>query len=373
MVRLLERAEWTKNLSISEWALIKTCNRVEFVLSTEDPEDTSKGISLWTKRNLGEAPFYILEGRRALVHLFRVASGLDSLVTSDGQILGQLRTAGKAARLAGSSKAVLSPLFDAAVSVGMKVGPLVGDGEASVVKNAVTFALGRLGRKPRNVLLIGTGKISKVAALRFKGSRIRIVSRRSELPPSLADFELVGWNGIKDALRRSDLVISATTSRGYVIVKEDIIDSKTRVIMDLGFPRNVDPDLRGKRGVQLYGVDDLAKSTRRRGTAGAAVAEKAVEAEAESFERWLRASKLSPELSSIFRWAEQVRTEETQAILRRLGGLSPREKRLVEAMGRRITSKILAKPAAFAKLSTPDLPQVERMRLLRAVFVGGQA
>jgi glutamyl-tRNA reductase len=122
-------------------------------------------------------------------------------------------------------------------------------------------------------------------------------------------------------------------------------------------------------GLHLLGLDDLSDMVRTRRHPGTARAEKTIQSEASRFEKWLRASKLSPEVPQLFRWAEQVRTQETEAVLRSFRALSPKEKRLIEAMGRRITSKILARPAAFAKESSPELPQEERMRVLRAVFM----
>jgi glutamyl-tRNA reductase len=140
-------------------------------------------------------------------------------------------------------------------------------------------------------------------------------------------------------------------------------------MVDLGFPRNIEPSVRNIPGVHLLDLDDLADMARTRRHPGTARAEKTIQSEASRFEKWLRASKLSPEVPQLFRWAEQVRTQETEAVLRSFRALSPKEKRLIEAMGRRITSKILARPAAFAKESSPELPQEERMRVLRAVFM----
>src|SRR5437773_8655425 len=114
--RLLEERDWPRVAQADEWALIRTCNRIEFVLSTSTPAASAERLSRWVKKELGQARFYVLEGHSAIAHLFRVASGLDSMVDNEGQILDQLRAAGTQARMAGSSKAVLSPLFDAAVN-----------------------------------------------------------------------------------------------------------------------------------------------------------------------------------------------------------------------------------------------------------------
>jgi len=367
--RLLEERDWTRVAQADEWALVRTCNRIEFVLSTSTPAAAAERLSRWVKKELGQTRFYVLEGHSAIAHLFRVASGLDSMIVNEGQILDQLRAAGRQARMAGSSKAVLSPLFDAAVSAGAAAKSTLKGGSDSVASLGLALAIKKLGHKPNDVLLVGTGKMSKIAAAKLQGSRIHVVSKRSNLPSSL---RLVPERKIRDVLRRCELVVCATNHRGYAIDAEDVGDSKKkRVIVDLAFPRNVDPSVRSNPGVELLDLDDIARYASRLRFRGISRAERLVEQEASRFEIRLKASRLSPELPGLFRWADAMRSKETDAALRRLGRLSPRDRRIVEALGRRITSKMLAKPAAFVKSSSQDLPQEERMRLLRAVFMEG--
>ena len=367
--RLLEERDWTRVAQADEWALVRTCNRIEFVLSTSTPAAAAERLSRWVKKELGQTRFYVLEGHSAIAHLFRVASGLDSMIVNEGQILDQLRAAGRQARMAGSSKAVLSPLFDAAVSAGAAAKSTLKGGSDSVASLGLALAIKKLGHKPNDVLLVGTGKMSKIAAAKLQGSEIHVVSKRSNLPSSL---RLVPERKIRDVLRRCELVVCATNHRGYAIDAEDVGDSKKkRVIVDLAFPRNVDPSVRSNPGVELLDLDDIARYASRLRFRGTSRAERLVEQEASRFEIRLKASRLSPELPALFRWAEAMRSKETDAALRRLGRLSPRDRRIVEALGRRITSKMLAKPAAFVNSSSQDLPQEERMRLLRAVFMEG--
>ena len=369
--RLLDARDWTRVAQADEWALVRTCNRIEFVLATSTPAAAAERLSRWVRKELGQTRFYVLEGHSAIAHLFRVASGLDSMIVNEGQILDQLRAAGRQARMAGSSRAVLSPLFDAAVNAGAAAKSTLKGGSDSVVSLGLALAVKKLGHKPNDVLLVGTGKMSKIAAAKLQGSRIHVVSKRSNLPSSLR-LELVPERKIGDVLRRCELVVCATNRRGYAIDAEDVADSKRKkVIVDLAFPRNVDPSVRSNPGVELLDLDDIARYASRLRFRGISRAERLVEQEASRFEIRLKASRLSPELPGLFRWADAMRSKETDAALRRLGRLSPRDRRIVEALGRRITSKMLAKPAAFVKSSSQDLPQEERMRLLRAVFMEG--
>ncbi len=94
-------------------------------------------------------------------------------------------------------------------------------------------------------------------------------------------------------------------------------------------------------------------------------------AEAESFSRWLLASRQSSALSHVYRWAESIRREETDAALRRLPRLSEREKKVVEAMSKRLVSKLLAPPTSFVKSSSPELPQDQRLDVVQRIFEQG--
>lgn len=366
--RWLAKPDWREGLPIREWALLVTCNRVEAIVCSDDPDSVALRLEELSTKRLGEAPFYFMKSRSAIEHVFRVAAGLDSMVINDGQILGQLTRAGKEARIARSSKAVLSSVLDAAVGVSKRVAPMIPDVKESVGERAVEFARRRLGRVPRDVLLIGSGKISRHAAISLKKSRVKVVSHRRTLPTSLAGFELVSKKMLKKAVASSELVISATSGKGYALKSKDVTDGRQKLIIDLGFPRNVDPAVREAKGVELYDLDDFAQELAIGENRDIAQADKAIEAEAESFDRWLNAKKLSPDISEIFKWVDEVRSVETASTLRRLRSLTPRERELVESMGRRIASKILARPAEFARLSTPDLSQELRLKILSELF-----
>src|SRR2546428_10247115 len=170
--RLLEERDWTRVAQADEWALVRTCNRIEFVLSTSTPAAAAERLSRWVKKELGQTRFYVLEGHSAIAHLFRVASGLDSMIVNEGQILDQLRAAGRQARMAGSSRAVLSPLFDAAVNAGAAAKSTLKGGSDSGVALGLALAVKKLGPKPKDGLLGGEGKRSKIAAAKRQGSRI---------------------------------------------------------------------------------------------------------------------------------------------------------------------------------------------------------
>jgi glutamyl-tRNA reductase len=237
---------------------------------------------------------------------------------------------------------------------------------------ALRFAMGRLPVAPRKVLLIGTGKTTKLAADQLGGARLYVATRRAP-PSSFSHATVVSHKGLRRVAEDCDLIISATKHRGYILKGGDLSERR-RVILDLAFPRNIDPKL-NTGSTEVYNLDDLAKIFASRPRAvgpQARRAEEMVLVEAESFARWLLASRQSSALSQIYRWAESTRSEEADQALAKLKGLSDKERKVVEVMSKRLVSKLLAPPTTFARSSTPELPQDQRLELLQRIFEQGE-
>ena len=357
-------------LGLKEYAQLVTCNRIEILMSAGSAKTVERSFLAWLSSTPGMRPdsIYVYQDVDAIAHLFRIASGLDSMVVGEEQILTQVRDAGIAARTSKSSRGILSALFDASVNVGKRVrGALKGTDE-SVSSMALRFSLDRLTNAPRNVLLIGTGKTTRLAANQLDGARLYVATRRASLP-SFSRAKLISHKDLRRVAARCDLIISATKHRGYVLKKGDL-DGRRRVILDLAFPRNVDPELNAGC-TEVYNLEDLAKLFASRPPSPGAETQRAEElvlAEAKSFSRWLLASRQSSALSRVYRWAESTRREETDAALRRLPRLSERERKVVEAMSKRLVSKLLAPPTSFVKSSSPELPQDQRLDVVQRIF-----
>ncbi len=371
-VEVSRSSEMLKALpGVIEYAELITCNRIELLFATKSPELTEQGFYSLIP---GASPdsFYVRRNVDAIAHLFRVASGLDSMVLGEDQILTQVRGAGISARTAGTSKGVLSSLFDVAGSVGARARePLGAEGGArSVSAFALRFALEKLGRRPRKVLLIGSGKTIKLAAGELKDATVYLATRRRTLP--FPGATRVTRSRMAEVSRSCDLIISATKHTGYLLKNGSLNTGKRRVILDLAFPRNIDPAL--TQGLTaVYNLDDLAvEAAALPRSLGADRAHEFVLSEAERFSQWLLASRLSSALSNLHQWAEEVRKEETGAALRKMPGLTARQKMVVEVMSKRLVSKLMASPTKFAKSSTPELPQAERLEVIHRVFGRGE-
>jgi glutamyl-tRNA reductase len=354
---------------VDESSIIETCNRVEVYMTATDP--SAAAGSLITKLGGGPEGFYVKTDLAAISHIFRVASGLDSVVIGEDQILQQVKDAGRRARVAGRARSTISSLFDAAHGVGGRVRMTyeVPPSQRSLSAFALTHALRELGSSPKSVLLIGTGETAKLAALQLEGAKIYVLSRRKDVGEKFAAATRIKSKEIAKTAAECDLIVSATRRSGYTIRAKDVPDDRRRIVLDLAFPRNVDPRLKSCRFVKLYDLDDLAKAVGHSPKVGPlAATEDLIAMEAEKYNRWLVATRLTPTLAGIYRWAEAIREDEVDLALRRLSGLSEKERKVVEVMSRRLVSKLMAPHASFAKQRGTELEQPERLRLLKSIF-----
>lgn len=356
---------------VLESAVLETCNRLEIYLACSSPDEAARyvmarleGDGRWSES------FYVKTGADAIRHIFRVASGLDSPVLGEEQILQQVRDAGRTARTSGRAKSILSSLFDAAFSSGRRVREsyTVSRADRSVSAFALRCALKELGRRPERVLLIGSGETAKLVSLRLRGSKVYLLSGRRDVSARFPNAERISRSRLRDVAGRCDLIIAATRHRGYVLTKKDLPVKRKTVVLDLGFPRNVDPSLGSSKLVRLFDLDAVATWALSTARDGHAPAERLAEEEARRFYAWLTASRLTPTLANIYRWAERIREEETLAALRRLPRLSPHDRTVIEAMGRRLTGKLLSPHANFVRGVRSGEDQSERLLLLDTIF-----
>lgn len=358
-----------------ESVLLTTCNRIEVYFATTRPDSTSQAFFKLSKRLAKSEPSFFYEHRDlgAIAHLFSVSSGLDSMVLGEEQIIEQVRDAGISERVSGHSKAILSSLFDASYSVGRRVrSRFSGRVNASVSAFALRLALKKLGHQPRKSILIGTGKTIRLAARELVDSEIFVVTARESVPPALQKVRLIRRDEIRKFANDCELIISATKHAKYLLRVRDLSADRTRVVLDLAFPRNIDPRLRELGSTYLYDLDDLASEAANQSSRflhERDEAEEEVLKEAGDFKRWLLASRLSGHLSSLYRWSEGVRRTELEAAVNRLPDLTERERRIVTALSKRLVSKILSKPTQFVKASDDDISQPERLRLVEKVFM----
>jgi glutamyl-tRNA reductase len=274
--------------------------------------------------------------------------------------------------MSGQAKSILSSLFDAAYNSGKRIREsyAVTPSNRSVSAFALGRAIKKLGHQPTKVLLIGSGEIAKIATLGLGKSHVYILSSRRHIQTRFPNATRISRRSLREVSKKCDLIIAATKHNGYVLTKGDLPEKRRITILDLGFPKNVDPSLKDSKFIQLYDLDSVAEwalSLKHRENVSV---ERLVEKETRRFEAWLTASKLTPTLANIYRWAETIREEETVAALRKLPSISSHDKTIIQAMSKRLTGKLLSPHATFVKEIGNGKDQKERLLLIESIFRG---
>lgn len=299
--RLPEAVSGIKALpGVEECVLLSTCNRTELYCWTPDPEVVAARVLdyfLGTCPAVGQSTdcFYRWEGRGALTHLARVASGLDSMVIGETEIFGQLKDAYRVALAAGTTGGCANRVFQHINSIGKKVRSetRITSGPTSVGAAAVMQAQQSLGGlEGANVLVVGAGDVARSTAqsLRSRGAESIFVANRSyERAVELAGK--VGGRVIRFTewvpyLEQIDIVIVSTAAPVYVVSPSVIRQAqlvragRPLFLIDLSVPRNIDPGCAGVPGVHLYDIDDMeamAADTRKRRSSEIACCERMID------------------------------------------------------------------------------------------------
>ena len=351
---------------VEEVVVLSTCNRTEiYCLSTEAGK---QGLVDWVHR-VNDIPageldrhFYHHEGEDAARHLVRVASGLDSLVLGETQILGQLKDAWQQAHDAGSLGKVLDRLFqhtfNAAKTIRTNSG--ISDHTVSVAYTAVVLARQIFGNlNSQTVVLVGAGEMVQLCGryLRDHGiAKLLIVNRSQKKAEEIADemgASAMTLDRLDEALPRADILISSTASPEPVIKKADIKAAlrkrrhRPMFLVDIAVPRDIDPEVSKLRDVYLYTIDDLQQVVdenmqQRNAAAQSATAD--VDESVRAFMRWLSGIRAARTLKRIREQSHEFEKDLTERALRKLeAGQDTAE--VLEQMASTLTNKILHLPS----------------------------
>ncbi len=365
--QLLETAE------IKEGVLLSTCNRVEVIACTTDPQAAAKQIPefLATEREVLRSSFeehlYTHMDKAAVGHLFRVAASLDSMVVGEPQILGQLKDSYAISSAAGTVGTVLHRCFHKSFSVAKRVRT-----ETQVAAKAVSVSSAAvdLARKifdhleDKTAMLIGAGEMSELAARHLQGHGIGsliITNRTFERATELArEFSgtAVSFEGFPKYLKLADVVIGSVGGGDYLLgpaaVLEALHERKRRPMffIDLGVPRNFDPGLNNIDNVFLYNIDDLEKvieDNKEEREKEAIKAEAIVAEEVESFWKWIDTLSVTPTIVALREKAEAIRRQELEKTLSSLKDSPPQARAAMEALTTAIVNKLLHAPITYLK------------------------
>jgi len=356
---------------LSGAALLSTCNRTELYTTAPagDAEALVEVLTALKNAAIDAKHFYVLQHTPAVEHLYRVASGVDSMVLGESQILGQVREAMSAATEAGTLNGALSHAFHTAISTGKRARTETNIGRHAVSVSSAAVALARrsLGDlENKTILVISAGSMGKLAAKALShqtGSRILVANRTRERAVDLAaqlgpDTEALDMEHLRDALAVSDIVISGTSSEEFILGPAEIgpvmlaRNGRGLLFIDIAVPRDVDPAVQAIEGVHLCDIDDIEAVTNEGWTGRQAEVEKVeaiIQEEVGRFGDWWDSLDVVPVIAALRERAEGIRRKELERALSRMTDLGEEDRRRIEAMTEAIVKKMLDRPIARMK------------------------
>lgn len=352
---------------IRECLVLSTCNRTEIYACTPNRvgDDVVRG---WLAAYCGVAPaalaghLYSYAGHKAAEHLFRVATGIDSLVTGEAQILGQVRYAYRTASDAGCTGSVLNPLFQQAIAVGKRARTetAIGSGAFSVSSVAVQLAKSIFGELTgRTVLIVGASKMGELTITNLVGSgcaSVLVTNRTFDRARELAarfGGKALEYAGLVNALGVADIVITATGATEPILTRKMVAAAmharrgRPLFLVDIAVPRDIAADVDSLDNVFVYNIDDLQQVVQadldaRR--AEIAAVEAIIAEEVAAFNRWFQSLEAIPVIAALRGRFDEIREAEMAKLQVKLRHLSPEDLAAINAAARSMINKICHTP-----------------------------
>jgi glutamyl-tRNA reductase len=353
---------------VREAVMVSTCGRLEIYAELEDYETGVEQLKAFLRNfRHGDVQhdmssyMYTLLGSQATDHLFRVATGLDSMLIGEAEILGQIKDAYIQAQKARSLGKTLHVLFREVLNAGKEArsSTQIGGDSVSVATAAIDLAKQQLGRDlgGKTVVVVGAGKMGATAAkrLRLEGCSELVVVNRSHnkaraIVENLGAGTAMELPGLVDAMKRSDIVVTSTGASHFLLTPGNVAEAmlarpeRPLFIVDIAVPRDVDPDVARIPGVHVTDIDklkDLIDVTLERRREAIPLVEEIIAEHAERFARWYQSRVTIPVVSSLVQKAESIREAEIERLLARCPDLTERQRMLITGASLTIISKLL--------------------------------
>jgi len=384
---------------LRECAVLSTCNRTELYAVADAPgraEEALRRVLLEHSRidrSRLECALYVHHDSSAARQLFRVASGLDSMVLGESEIQGQVR----AALVVASEERTLGPLLERMFRQALEAGRRVrretqlGAGATSVASVAVELAAGSGELRGRRALLLGAGEVAEATARALLGrglSEVVVANRTVATARAVAERfggRGVGFDRLQRELRAADVVISSTDAPHPILPHEQVVEAmasrpgRPLVLIDIAVPRDIDEAIGELPNVALYDIDDLERvvednlNGRRQ---EAERAEQLVRSEVVRFQRWWRGNHAEPVVRALWERAEQLRRSELSRRSAGWASLSPADRDRLDALTRSLVRRLLHEPTVALRRSAEGgdgLREIESFRRLFGLGEGGTA
>jgi glutamyl-tRNA reductase len=376
---------------VHEIVAVSTCNRTELYLVVGDPVEAEATVLAMLSRQAGIRPteltgaIYAHRNCDAARHLYRVVSGLDSMIVGEAEVQGQIKRAYETALAQETVGPLTNRLFRAALATGKRVRTEtgIGEGQLSLPGAAVALARERLGQLDgRRVVIIGTGETGELTAQALAGngvSPVFVANRRRDRAVSLArryHGSTVPLDELPEELVAADIVVAATASPHLLLEVQGIAEVVTAregrpmLLIDLAVPRDIDAACAGLEGVALVDIDDLqavAERSRKARQGEARRAEGIVEEEIQHFATWLGSLEVLPTLTALRRQATEIAAQVVEENAGKWETASPRDRERIDAIARTIVNRLLHVPTRQMKEMRDDRVHA-RMALVRDLF-----
>ncbi len=378
--------------SVLESVIVSTCNRTEIYVVADQLHTgryyTKVFLSEWFGIPKDEFSHYlqIREDEHAIEHLFRVSCGLDSMVLGETQILGQVRTGFLEAQEQKTTGTIFNHLFKQAITLAKRAHSETAIGENAV---SVSYAAVELGKKifgdfsDKKVLIMGAGKMSELTAKHLSTSGVNditVINRTKQKAEELASKFLGKAEDIKnlnDSLESTDILISSTGSKDYVINKREVHElikkrkGRPLFLVDIAVPRDLDPELADLDNVYLYDIDDLqgivAANLEER-KQEAEIIELMIEQELVDFSHWLDTLGVVPVITALRQKATSIQSETMESLERKLSSLSEREKKVIRKHMKSVINQLLRDPITALKEVPEEQNSDELLAYMTRVF-----
>ena len=365
--------------AIREAALLSTCNRVEMTVVTHDPDAAIAAVHEWfaekAKMSLEQVceHLYSYTTDEAIRHLFCVASGLDSLVLGEPQILGQVKTSYEHALTSNTAGHVLHRLYQSTFAAAKRARSETEIGKQAVNISSCAVELARHifgDLAGKTVLLMGAGEMAELAARHLRGngcSDILVANRTLERAQNLAmEFEghALTLDQLPDYLDAADIVLSSTGASTFVLLPETVQKAMKKrkgrpmFLVDIAVPRDIDPRIADIDGAYLYDIDDLQQVVQGNVEHRQHEAEQAreiIEEEAIAFLSWLKSLESVPLIRSIQQQMELRRREEMEKALRYMKDLDASQIEAVERFSKALMKRYMHPTLQTLKVLPDDI------------------
>lgn len=373
--------------NIDEIVILSTCNRSEIYISCEDVEKGIEVVKAFYEEffELGEVRNYLFskKNKEVIEHLFNVASGLDSVVLGEDQILGQVKDAHEFSMKLGATKKLFNRLFRDAITTAKEVKTITKISQQSLSISYIGIKLLKekmVSLKDKNVLIIGLGKMNLLTIKYLQEENVgtiyisnRSIEKFKEIQSIYDNIEYVDYkdryNFLKD--NKIDIVISATSSPHLVIRKEDMPSIKNKIyFMDLALPRDIDYNIKKLDYAEVYCIDDLKYIQHKNDETRVQLSKEAykiINDKIDEFILWEDISTIDPTIQSLNQKCNEIKEDTLDYISRKIN-LNQRDKKIIDKMMTSALKRVIREPIINLKQVKNKGKREEYIKIIEELF-----